>query len=237
MSAGPVEAQPAGHRTGETQPLEAVPRPELGGIGFGAGVLWESRYVTEGRDNLKEGGIFSLETAVDLCGFALGAWAAVGDSEEYQEFNFFAEYHHRLGEFEMYAGYTRLEFYPDHESDNELSAGVSYQGIPYLIPATDYVHSTEAGGSFVEVSLRSELAFLEERLTVSPYILEGFDLGYATEEFDGPNNLQVGVEVSYSLLKWCDLIGYVAHSWAHEDVEREGLGDLSWGGVGVSASF
>jgi hypothetical protein len=230
-------AQPLEGLAGEERPVTEDFRREHPAMGWTAGFLWESKYVTEGRDNLEEGGIFSWEAAGEVSGFAAGAWFGLGDSEDYRELNLFIEYAHEFGDIETYVGYTRLEFYPDHESDNELSAGLAYHGFPYLIPGVDYVYSTEAKGSFVEVSLRSELGFFEDRLMVSPYILEGFDFGYASEEYDGPNNLQIGARVTYHLAEWCEVFGFGAHSWAHGDVEREGLGDLSWGGAGVSVSF
>ena len=199
--------------------------------------LWESKYISEGRDNLEDGGLFSVEGSAELQGATLGVWFATGDRESYEELNVSIEYGFAAGPVDAYIGYTRLEFLEDDESDNEIGAGIAVDGIPWVIPGLDYTYSTEAEGGFLEISLRSEIALLEDRLTLEPYLLEGFDFGYASEEHDGANHLQVGVDIALTLTDQVNLLGSVAHSWAHKDVENEDLGDEFWGAVGVSADF
>ena len=46
---------------------------------------WDSRYVSEGRDNLDTGGLFSFDISTTLRQLTLGGWFALGDSESYQE--------------------------------------------------------------------------------------------------------------------------------------------------------
>lgn len=205
--------------------------------GTSAGITWESKYVSEGRDNLEDGGLFSSETSFEINGFGFGAWYAIGDSVNYQELNLSIEYQFEMAEFETSIGYTRLEFLKDDENDNEFSAGVAYTALPWIIPTLSYIYSTEAQGAFIEVSVRSDIPVLKERITLSPYILEGFDFGYATEEYDGPNNLQLGIETAVSATDQIHITGYFTHSLAHEDMEREGLNHQTWGGIGVSAEF
>ena len=38
--------------------------------------LWESKYISEGRDNLEDGGLFSVEGSAELQGATLGVWFA-----------------------------------------------------------------------------------------------------------------------------------------------------------------
>jgi len=197
----------------------------------------ESKYVSEGRDNLEEGGIFSFETTAEWRQLTFGVSFVTGDSESYDELNLNIEYELELGPLEAYIGYTRLEFLENNESDNEISTGIAFKNIPYLVPALDYTYSTESDGGFLELSLSSEYELIEEKLTLEPYILEGFDFGYASSEYDGPNNLQVGLEFTLALTDQVSAVGSIAHSWAHEDVENEGLGDISWGTIGLSAEF
>jgi len=202
-----------------------------------AGLSYESKYVSEGRNNLEDGGLFSFESCFGIDGFEFGAWFAIGETVNYQELNVSGEYLYELAGFDICVGYTRLEFLKDSESDNEINAGVAYTAFPWLIPSLNYVYSTEAEGSFVEISIMSEISILQERLTISPYIMEGFDFGYVTEEFDGQNNLQLGIEIAVSATDQIQITGYIAHSWAHEDVRREGLGDQTWAGIGVLLAF
>ena len=129
------------------------------------------------------------------------------------------------------------QFLEDHEDDNEYAVGAALNNIPYVIPAVDYTYSTEADGGFLEVSLRSELPFFEERLIFEPYVMQAFDFGFATDEHDGRNNVQVGIGASLSLTDHVDLVGSLSHSWAQTDVDRENLGDLSWGAIGLAATF
>ena len=207
------------------------------GPAFDFTTTWESKYVSEGRDNLEDGGILAFEAAAEWRGLTAGAWLAAGDSESYEELNLYAEYGFELGPVAAYAGHTRLEFLEDDESDNEISAGIAITDIPYVIPALDYTYSTEADGGFVELSFRSEAELLDGRLALEPYVLEGFDFGYASEEYDGPNNFQVGIDFGLEITDQISVIGSAAHSWAHGDVRRDGLGDVSWMSVGVSVGF
>ncbi|MCP3676182.1 MAG: hypothetical protein GY721_00920 [Deltaproteobacteria bacterium] len=204
---------------------------------IGLTAQWESKYVSEGRDNLSEGGIFSFEATAELQGFTTGAWYASGYSESYEELNLFIEYGADIRFVSAYVGYTRLEFLETDTFDNELGVGLAINNIPHVVPSLDYVYSTESEGAFVEFSLSSELVLLEERVTLEPYILEGFDFGYATPDFDGVNNLQVGINVTIAAIERVSLVGSANHSWAHEDVDNEDLGDKSWVSLGLSAEF
>jgi hypothetical protein len=221
-----------GHAAIHREDITPTNRPIVG-----LSALWESKYVSEGRNNLENGGIFSLEAVMEWNGLLAGVWYAVGDDETYQEVNFFVEYGFGIGPLDLSAGYARLEFLEDHEDDNEFAAGAALNNIPYIIPAVDYTYSTEAEGGFLEVSLRSELPFFEERLIVEPYLMQAFDFGLATDDHDGVNNFQVGIGASLSLTDHLDLVGSLSHSWAQTDVDREDLGDLSWGAVGLAATF
>ena len=204
---------------------------------FGLVALLESKYVTEGRDNLGDGGLLSVEAIAEWQGLVAGAWFATGESESYEELNLFVEYGLDLGPVGTYIGYTRLEFPEDDDSDNEITAGVEVNATRYLVPALDYTYSTQADGSFLEVSIRSEIVLLDGQLLLEPYVLEGFDFGYTSPEHDGPNNLQAGIDFAIKLSDPVTLVGSIAHSWAHEDVRNDGLGDLSWASIGVAAEL
>lgn len=200
-------------------------------------VMWESRYVDSGREDLDDSGIFSGELIGSCDGFSLGAWYGVADSEHYEELNLFAAYGFELGDVAVEVGYTHLEFDPDSGNDDELSLEAEVEVLGGFVIGVGGVYSFEADGSFVEISLAYPLAFLEERLWLTPSVHEGFDYGYRSESHNGPNHVQVGLDLEYKLTERTTLIGYVAHSFAQDDVEREELGDVSWFGLGLNAQF
>jgi hypothetical protein len=207
-------------------------------LSFGFVSLWESKYVSEGRNNLDDGGLFSLEAVMEWDGLVGGVWFAVGDDEDYQEVNAFIEYGTAVGPVDLSVGYARLEFLKDYEEDNEFAAGAALNNIPYIIPSIDYVYSTEADGGFLEVTLQSEFSFFDEKFILEPYMLQAFDFGFVTDSHDGRNNFQVGIAASLSLTETFALVGSASHSWAQDDIEQEGDDDdLSWGAIGVAAAF
>lgn len=210
---------------------------EVGGWEFESTVLWESRYVDSGREDLEESGIFSGEIVAAIDEFAFGAWLGVADREHYEELNLFAAYGIQLGRVAIEVGYTHLEFDPDSGNDDELSIEAEVEVLGGFLLGLGGVYSFEADGSFVELSLAYPLAFIEERLWIVPSVHEGFDYGYRSESHNGPNHIQVGIDCDYALTERYTLVGYVAHSFAQDDVERDDLGDVSWFGIGVNAQF
>ncbi len=74
-------------------------------------------------------------------------------------------------------------------------------------------------------------------LPLEPYALEAFDSGYASEDFDGPNHVQVGVDLTAALTEKVSVVGSIAHSWALKEVELKCLGDQSWASLGLFAEF
>jgi len=102
-----------------------------------------------------------------------------------------------------------------------------------LIPGIDYVYSTEANCSFLEFFIESDELFLGERLNIAPYLLKGFDFGYATEEYNGFNNLQIGLDTSFSLTEKTSFMRSFIYSCALEDVKREKLGNVGSVGFGL----
>ncbi|MEX0330826.1 MAG: hypothetical protein AB3N64_05325 [Puniceicoccaceae bacterium] len=206
-------------------------------VPVGYGLLWESRYVSEGRDNLEEGGLLSGEIDIGWKDLVAGIWFAVGDSVSYEELNLYLEYGFEIGILEAHTGYTRLEFTADNESDNEVHFGVAYGEIPHLVCGATYTYSTGADGGFLELFVSTDISLLEGRLVVEPYLLQAIDFGYASKEHDGLNNFQAGLAIHCPLGHKSSLFCSLNHSWAQKDVENDGLGDVSWVGLGVSGQF
>lgn len=198
---------------------------------------WQNKYVSQGRDNLGNGGIFSFDATAELHGLTAGAFLATGDKEPYEEINLYTGYSFELGPLDAYVGYTHLEFLRDDENDNEISVAIAFNSIPHVVPALDYTYSDKSAGGFLEFSLRAEIRLLKGQLTLAPCILEGFDFGYTSEEHDGPNNFQIGTDFAWTVNDQVDIVGSLAHSWALADVRNDGLGDVSWITIGISVGY
>lgn len=205
---------------------------ELSASEFALDMAWDSEYISEGRNNLDKGGIawgVASVTQDDLVGFAaLGR----GDQTHYVEWNFGVEYTiHLHQQLEATVGFQRLEFYGDERgSDNELFSSLTYTGIDWLVPAVSYTYATEAAGYFVEVSLHSPWD-ITEQFNVTPYIVQGFDFQYMTEQHDGTNHIQFGVEAGYSLSDSVELSVHFSRTKALEDIKREASADGVTGGL------
>lgn len=214
-------------------------------LSFGIALGWDSKYISEGRNNLESGGIYSGAAAVSTGD--LTAYAAVirGDSTHYIEYNWGLEYElHLHDNLETIIGYQRLEFYGDERAnDNELFAEMTYTAVEWLVPSVAYTYSTQAGGYFVEVSLHSPWQ-LSERFTVTPYITQGFDFQYATEEHNGANHFQMGIEANYEISDNLALSAQFSHVIAMDDIKQEakaegytGSLDESFGGIYLTWHF
>jgi len=200
---------------------------------------WDSAYVSEGRDNLGEGGLVSGAFDVSWCGLGLSCWAARGDSIDYREINIGLTYSHSLGPVEASVGYTRLEFDGAGEApgDNEITATVSIP-IPGALELTvGGRYSTEADGAFFDVIVRRPWDLGASGVLAAPYLAYGLDHGYASAEHDGPNHIEGGVSLDWPIRDGVVVSLYATHCWAQRDVELDGLGDVTWGGVRVGLSF
>ncbi|MBU0679649.1 MAG: hypothetical protein KJ626_16225 [Verrucomicrobia bacterium] len=198
---------------------------------------WDSKYVSEGRRNLDEGGLAWIEAGVVAGEVAFAAWYGRGDSETYDEVNLSAAWVKEWNNFETALSYTRLEFPEDHAHDNEVALSLSCEGPAGVIASMTAVYSTQAEGTFVEAGMEREFESNDMGLILIPFVAEGVDFGYASTEYDGFNNLQAGAELVWQVGEDVSLSAYMLHSWAHGDVKRDDGGNISAGGAAVSAQF
>ncbi|QYJ97510.1 hypothetical protein K0J45_18760 [Shewanella alkalitolerans] len=183
---------------------------------------WDSKYISEGRNNLDKGGIYWATAAVQIDDLTLFTTVGRGDSQYYIEWNMGLEYGFELGDnLSAALGYQRIEAYGDERcGDNELFATLEYTGIAWLTPSLSYTYSTEAAGYFVEASLHSEWP-VSDRLTLTPYVTQAFDFQYVTEAHNGPNHFQFGLEAQYQLADRLVLSGHLSRTLAQEDIKQE----------------
>lgn len=183
---------------------------------------WDTNYISEGRNNLEKGGIFWSTAAVQYQDINVYAILGRGDSEHYIEWDVGIEYTIALTDnFETTLGYQRVESYGDERfSDNELFGSLTYSGVEWVTPSVNYTYSIGAGGYFVEASLHSSWE-LTDKLTLTPYATQAFDFQYATEDYNGQNHFQFGIEAEYLLSQNISLSGHISHTVAQEDIKLE----------------
>ncbi|QSX33593.1 hypothetical protein JYB87_18095 [Shewanella avicenniae] len=182
---------------------------------------WESRYISEGRDNLPRGGI--VWSGIDYQNGALVLFESQGvaSSEDFVEFNIGIGYQQQLGDWLLTGSYTRLEFFGEERChDNELALAIDYQAFEWLTPSLLYTYSTEADGAFVELSLVGNWA-VNDAISLHPYLMQGWDFGFATAEHNGSNNLQFGLITELALSPKVSLSWHVSRTIAMNDIQHE----------------
>ncbi|WP_065187396.1 hypothetical protein [Shewanella woodyi] len=197
-------------------------------VDYVASLEWDSNYISEGRNNLDKGGIFWSSIISHHENLTLYAIAGRADSMQYSEWNLGFEYTVSLkANLEMNLGYQNIQSYGDERfSDNELFSSLTYAGIEWLTPSLNYVYSLEARGYFIEAALHSSW-HVSDALTVTPYIAQAFDFKYVTEEHNGKNHFQFGIEAEYQYNQKLVLSGHISHTLAQEDIKLEAdLGTL-----------
>lgn len=203
---------------------------------------YESRYVSEGRDNLGGDGLLGTTLELGYQGFTGGLWYANSPEADYDELNSWVQYNHALGDFEISVAYTHLRFPSDEEYDNEIGLGVEYGALPLnlSVSALGY-YSFEAEGSFFELELNGEYE-VKPWLTLSPYLLFGINSGYISDGHNGANNLEVGLAAEIPLSSRWSLLGHVSYNFEINSDPGQYAGDESLnnffhGGVSLRYSF
>ncbi|MZR62864.1 hypothetical protein [Alcanivorax sp. DP30] len=102
--------------------------------------------------------------------------------------------------------------------------------------ALDGTWSKQAEGSFYSLSLFAEKD-LADSLHATLHLTQAYDHGYASEAYNGLNNTEAGIQLSWTALKPLTLYTGWQYSWAGEDVRRDGGNDESWGQIGLTAYF
>jgi len=154
-------------------------------------------------------------------GLEWGAWLGVGDANSYKELNVWVSYPFQIEPIEFYIEFCRLAFLDSSESDNEFVARLSTPVVEHLSVFIDAAYSTEQSGTFVEISVEYPFELLNGSL-LTPYMLEGFDFGYATKPFDGANHFQYGLQAQISLLENGFMVFVLSNSNALRDIKLEG---------------
>lgn len=202
---------------------------------------WDSRYHSEGRDNLDGDSLWrsSVEWSRGL--FAVGAWYGNSPDRAYDELQLSVATTATFGDFATYLGYTHLRLPFDGTHDHELGAGAVFSGCPLGVElAADIYHSLEADGFFAEAAV-SRGWELSEKLGVDLSAVFGVNQGYVADGHDGANHVALSISLSYALTQHLSVVAHGTQSWA---VDRKAsaagdapLKDFFHGGLGLEWEF
>lgn len=190
--------------------------------------LWESRYITEGRDNLQGDSLVSFSTEFSISSFTFAPWMALSPDRDYEEVNLNFIYGMQISEMiELYASYSYLHAWEDSAdgSDNELALELAFVLGDVANLSAGWVHSTEADGNYYELALRREYNF-NSHLTLNGGIIVGINQGYIVDGHNGVDHAQIRVGMAYHRWDRIELVAYLSHSHAI-DRSDDSAGDFN----------
>ena len=202
---------------------------------------WESRYSSEGRDNLDGDSIWASSFDLGWNHFIGGVWYGVSPDQNYDELQLTLGLTETVGDFEFYVAYTHLRFPFVDLHDNEVGIGGNWSGLPLELQVTaDAYYSFDAEGSFWEVTLNRELR-ISDRLTLTGSGIFGVNQGYVLDGHNGANHFALRISAKYTITQSLAITAHTAYSWAlGSDLNLSGddqLIDFFHGGVSLQWSF
>lgn len=199
---------------------------EGAGQEFSASLGWDSRYVSEGRNNLEEGGIASFEASTLWERWELGVVLSEADSVEYSERNWWVATSRQFAGLDMAASLAYLEFPEDGCHDTELGLNVSGLAFSELAFNADIVYSSEANGFFFEWSLEREYV-LRDHFSVIPCVCLSANSGYVSGEPNGLNSWQLGLSFDPHISDRYSVALFLNASFGIAD----GVENIGWAGL------
>jgi hypothetical protein len=214
--------------------------------GYGNSVWWTDANFTwniSDNDTLTVGGVqlFGLSKA------------------SYREFDAYLNYMHSFGDLSVGLGYTFYYVYPPGSQDfaNELNAKVAYNidlGFMSLTPGVTYFFNlgpdndtgaangfVNTASSYLDLRLNGSIPVVADVVSIDPWAAFGLNFGYNLngnlQQFDGANNLEFGVAVPWHINDIITLSGYVAYSYAFQDLYGTTEPNTFWGGGKVTFAF
>lgn len=176
---------------------------------------WDSRYYTEGRDELDGDSLLTTSAEVSFENFAIGFWYGISPEQNYDEFQVIATYFNHIGGFDYYLSFAHLEFFnffPTREFDNEIGFGISYGDLPYDFSlALDASYSFEATGYYAELSLERSQEITDNLSFTATGIL-GINQGFVSDGHDGLNHFGLRAGLDYALTGNLSLSGHVTYT-------------------------
>ncbi len=206
--------------------------------------MLESRYITEGRDNLNDDALFSFSTDITEGNFTFVPWYAYSASADYTELNLNFVYGVSLhDQFELYFSYTYLDFDFNGATsdDHELGIELAYNAYDSLQLVASIVHSDDAGAAYAELLVRYDYA-VRDHLNTFLVVGAGYNDGYVVSGHRGFDHSQFKAGAVYFPWTQLEISAYVA---ATRVIDKDSLhhGDdallknASWMGIAASLRF
>ena len=217
-------------------------------FGWHTHLLWESRYVSEGRDNLSGESLVSLSSDLTIDDVNFVPWVAHSPGADYTELNLNVVYATTLTEkLAASIGYNhiRARYQDERATDNEISLDLGYKLLKQTGLFASIYHSFEGkgpfSGSFINIGTRY-FDPLSKKLHYSVAVSLGANAGYISDGHNGLNHFQINASASYLPVIKVEFYAYAGYSQAiNRDAIRyagdETLGDFFWGGVGLNYLF
>jgi hypothetical protein len=140
---------------------------------------------------------------------------------------------------------------------NELNAKVAYAidlGFMTVTPSATYFFNlgpdndtgaanglVNTASSYLDLRVNGSIPVIADVLSVDPWAAFGLNFGYNLDgdlqQFDGANNLEFGVAIPWAINDVITLSGYVAYSYAFQDLYGITAADTFWGGGKVTFAF
>jgi hypothetical protein len=207
-------------------------------------LFWESRYVTEGRDNLSGENLISASSEFIIDEVSFVPWYGYSSGADYSELNLNFIYGIRpTNDFAVYFGYNHIRARDQdyRASDNEISFDMVYKLLKNTGVFASLYHSFDANGSFLESGVKYNGA-LSKAVHYSVRGTFGINAEYIPEGHNGLNHVQLRANISYIPVVQVELNAYTGYNQAInrnaiQYADDELLRNFFWGGVGLTYHF
>jgi hypothetical protein len=207
-------------------------------------MIWDSRYVSEGRDNLHSNDMFSLSSEFNLDDITFIPWFARSPGVDFTELDLNFVYSVSVSrKIKVFLGYTHIRYHyqEEHLNDNEISLALGYQPLQSLTLSSVIYHSFYADGSFVELS-SSYFGEISKRTSYNIAVSLGANEGYIYDGHTGLNHFQLQATTSYLPSIQVELYAMAGYNQAiNRDAGQypgdETLKDFFWGSLGMVYLF
>jgi hypothetical protein len=168
-------------------------------------------------------------------------------------------YVHTFGDLSVGLGYTFYYVFPPGSQyfANELNAKVAYAidlGFMTVTPSATYFFNlgpdndtgvanglVNTASSYLDLRVNGSIPVIADVLSIDPWAAFGLNFGYNLDgnlqQFDGANNLEFGVAVPWAINDVITLSGYIAYSYAFQDLYGITADNTFWGGGKVTFAF
>jgi hypothetical protein len=244
-SEGIVEAPPVEVGAGGELQLQRKHRTQMiDRFEWHTHLLWESRYVTEGRDNLSGESLVSVSSEFVIDEIYFIPWFAYSPGTDYTELDLNFVYGTLLAEdFLAYVGYqhNRSHYLDERAVDNEVSIDLAYKLINHVGLFSGIYYSFVENGSFIEIGVKY-FGDLDTAIHYSMQATLGANAGYVSDGHHGLNHAQLRSNLSFNPLMNLEVFGYAGYNRAIERDEirysgDEALDDFFWAGIGLNYLF